>query len=324
MIKFFIGISIFLIFLLFFLWFVIARPTLVQQNQFDRKGAVDKKLLETHVRILSEKYSPRNYQNIENLNAVANYIKKQFEGMGGTVQEQKYIVDGDEYKNIIVALGPSEGAKIIVGAHYDVAGPYPGADDNASGIAGLIEVARQLKDKSLKTNITLVAYTLEEPPYFATSAMGSYIHAENEKRLASDIKIMLSLEMIGYYSELEDSQHYPLKLLEIFYPNQGNFIAIVDQTFSNWGLKVKRGLSKYMSVPVYSINAPSIIPGVDFSDHRNYWKQGYDAVMITDTSFYRNMAYHTENDVAENLNYNKMAEVVYAVSAYIENLSNEI
>ncbi len=205
---------------------------------------------------------------------------------------------------------------------YDVNGPNPGADDNASGIAGLIELARLLKSEKLKKNITLVAYTLEEPPYFASNAMGSYVHAKTERENNSDIELMISLEMIGYFSNKKGSQLFPIKLLNLFYPDKGNFIVIVDQLYSGWARKIKTGMAKHMSLPVYSINAPSIIPGVDYSDHRNYWAHGYGAVMVTDTSFYRNFAYHTENDTSDKLDFNKMAEVVKGVFGYVMEFSN--
>ena len=316
-----VGIFIFILtVMLCLIWVLLTRPGIPQEMDFDNVVSVNEKLLYQHVKVLSSDYLPRNYEHLENLNASAVYIKNQFKKIGLEVTEQKYTVGNKEYKNIITSIGPKIGTKLIVGAHYDVAGPYPGADDNASGVAGLIELARLLKNENLKKNVTLVAYTLEEPPYFATNFMGSYIHAKKEREQGSDIELMISLEMIGYFSEEQDSQTFPLKILNLFYPDKGNFIAIVDQLFSKWARDMKLGMAKYMSLPVYSINAPAIIPGIDFSDHRNYWVHGYDAGMVTDTSFYRNFAYHTEEDTLDRLDYKKMAQVVQGVFGYVKEL----
>lgn len=319
------GIVILLAFIvLCLIWILLARPALLQKQEIEaEKIIVDDQLLYQHVNVLSVDYAPRDFEHLANLNAVADYIVEQLEGIGLEVTEQTYSIENIEYKNIITSMGPEHGPKLVIGAHYDVAGAYPGADDNASGVAGLIELARLLKSQSLKKNITLVAYTLEEPPYFATHAMGSYVHAKNELKQGSDIELMISLEMIGYFSEEKDSQTFPLKILTLFYPAEGNFIAIVDQLFSGWARKIKTGMSRHTSLPVYSINAPASIPGIDFSDHRSYWEHGYDAVMITDTSFYRNFAYHTPEDTLDRLDYIKMAEVVQAVFGYVKELANK-
>jgi len=304
--------------LILILWGLIARPVLIPvTTDIDSNNTVSSEILKQHVKTLSIDFLPRDYSNVDNLNKTADYIKNQFEQMGLNVVEQKYRHFESEYKNIIVHLGPNQGPKIVIGAHYDVAGELPGADDNASGVAGLIELGRLLKDKNLKQGISLVAYTLEEPPVYNTQGMGSYVHAKSEYEKGSDIELMISLEMIGYYSDEKGSQDFPLKLLELFYPNTGNNIIVVDILMSSWGKRVKKGLSKYMDLPVYSINAPKSIPGIDFSDHRSYWNFGYDAVMITDSSFYRNKAYHTEHDTYDRLDYVKMSELVHGLYKYI-------
>jgi len=312
-----IGISV----LICLLWIGIARPVLPQKHNAV-VTLVDEKALYQHVEILSVDYAPRDFTHLANLIASAAYIKDQLEEMGLEVVEQTYNVADTEYKNLITSFGPESGPKLVVGAHYDVAGPYPGADDNASGVAGLLELARLLNNQRLKKQITLVAYTLEEPPHFASRAMGSYIHAKNEWEQGSDIELMISLEMIGYFSEEKNSQRFPLKILRLFYPSEGNFIAIVDRLSSNWARKIKKAMAGNMSVPVYSINAPVAMPGIDFSDHRSYWEHGYDAVMITDTSFYRNFAYHTPEDTLDRLDYHKMAEVVQGVFAALTEFAN--
>ncbi|MCZ6803462.1 MAG: M28 family peptidase [Proteobacteria bacterium] len=300
-------------------WVALVRPSIALHSQpKSEKIIIGRQNLYRHVEALSREYSPRNYSNIDNLNAAAAYIKRQFENIGHEVIVQKYRGDNEAYKNVMINLGPQGGPKLVIGAHYDAAGPFPGADDNASGVAGLIELARLLKDEPLNKGVTLIAYTLEEPPFFGTGDMGSYIHAQSERENDVDIELMISLEMIGYFTEEENSQSFPMGILSLFYPDKGNFIAVIDQLFSDNARKVKVAMSKNSSIPVYSMNAPVFVPGVDFSDHRNYWAQGYDAVMVTDTAFYRNEMYHTEGDTLDRLDFDKMGEVIKGVYGFIK------
>ena len=234
------------------------------------------------------------------------------------VSEQAYEVNGTTYKNVIAAFGPESKERIVVGAHYDAAGEFPAADDNASGIAGLIELAHLLQDVSLPMRVELVAFTLEEPPFFRTAYMGSAIHADSLNKQQASVRLMISLEMIGYFSDALNSQNFPSSVLGLFYPSKGNFIAVVGSFGAGSAVrKVKRAMRSASSLPVYSINAPAFLPGIDFSDHLNYWRVGYDAVMITDTSFYRNKAYHTSNDKADRLDYQRMAMTVQGVYATV-------
>jgi Zn-dependent M28 family amino/carboxypeptidase len=200
--------------------------------------------------------------------------------------------------------------------------PLPGADDNASGVAGLLELAPLLSNSEFPIQVELVAYTLEEPPFFRSEAMGSAVHAASLKRQGVVVRAMFSLEMIGYFSDEPSSQKFPNPLLKLFYPSRGNFIAVVGN-FGQIGLvrKVKRAMRATTLLPVHSITAPGWLPGIDFSDHLNYWQQGYPAVMITDTSFYRNEHYHTAEDTLEKLDYNRMAKVVQSMHATILELS---
>ncbi len=281
---------------------------------------IDTSLLHKHVIKLSVDLCPRDYQHMNNLNASADYIREEFESMGLFVFEQLFTVEDSLYRNILTHFGPDSGPQIIVGAHYDSADSLPGADDNASGVAGLIELARLLKDTPLRKGITLVGYTLEEPPFFGTMGMGSFMHAKAEHDLNTDIELMISLEMIGYFSDEPKSQHFPLKLMELIYPTTGNFIMVVDRMFSSAGKKLQKSMSQYTLLPIRRLTAPKSLGGVDFSDHRNFWHFGYDAVMITNTAFYRNLAYHTINDTHDRLDYKRMADVVRSLyGAIIEN-----
>jgi Zn-dependent M28 family amino/carboxypeptidase len=280
--------------------------------------AVESARLEAHVHRLSKTFFPRDARHPENLDRAAAYIRQEFERAGGKVSEQPYEVNGTTYQNVIALFGPDTKERIVVGAHYDTAGEQPGADDNASGVAGLIELAHLLGKTPLPICVELVAFTLEEPGYFRTAQMGSAIHARSLKKQGILVRVMFSLEMIGYFTDVPHSQSFPFSILAAFYPSQGNFIAVVGKL--DQGLvvrRVKRAMQSASPLPVHSINAPRFVPGIDFSDHLNYWKAGYDAVMITDTAFYRNKNYHTVWDTPDTLDYQRMAMVVQGVHAAV-------
>jgi len=293
------------------IWIVVAQPTM--SSSHPSRVSVDPKKLERHVRMLSETFHPRSWSNTSNLHATADYISRELERTGARVEEQVYRVDATSYRNISAFYGPTNGPRIIVGAHYDSHGVTPGADDNASGVAGLIELGVLLGKQATNRAIELVAYTLEEPPYFGTEHMGSAHHAAGVTQRNEEIIGVIVLEMIGYFSDQRLSQSYPSLLLHCIYPHRGNFIAVVgrwDQ--GNWIKRVKIGMKGATGLSVRSIRAPASLPGIDFSDHRNYWAHGYQAVMLTDTAFYRNKTYHTTNDTADRLDYQRMSDVVIA------------
>ncbi len=168
--------------------------------------------------------------------------------------------------------------------------------------------------KSPSNDIELVAYSLEEPPYFDTEHMGSYVHAKSLRDKNSKVKFMISMEMIGYFTDRPDSQDFPAGFLGIFYPNAGNFIAVVSG-FSSLGLvrDIKSKMIRSSNIDVRSMNAPQKAFGIGLSDHRNYWVFDYPAVMVTDTSFFRNKNYHEKTDTPDTLDYERMAEVVRGV-----------
>jgi Zn-dependent M28 family amino/carboxypeptidase len=302
-------------------WFWVTQP-LFSTATPNTERIVDPSRLEAHVRKLSVELSPRDESNIENLDRVAAYIKSEFSQTGASVSEQPYRVQGKSYRNVIAQFGPESEERIVVGAHYDTAGPLPGADDNASGVAGLIELARLLGRQQPPLRVELVAFTLEEPPYFRTTGMGSSVHAESLRKQNIRVRAMFSLEMIGYFSDAPNSQHFPVSLLSTFYSSTGNFIGVVGRLSD--GLLVRRikgAMRNASPLPVYSINAPAMVTGVDFSDQLNYWRAGYSGVMITDTAFFRNRNYHTAQDTAEKLDYKRMAMVVEGVYVAVAELA---
>jgi len=274
---------------------------------------VDPTRLEAHVRALVS-FSPRNETHPENLDRAAAWISRELQDTGGRVEDQAFEANGAVYRNVLAHFGPESRERIVVGAHYDAAGPYPGADDNASGIAALIELARLLGETPPSIHVELVAFTLEEPPSFTTPAMGSAVHAASLRKRGISVRAMIALEMIGYFTDAPGSQEYPVSILKLFYPTRGNFIGVVGKLGQGSLVRrVRRAMRRASPLPVHAISAPISLPGVDFSDHRSYWEAGYEAVMITDTAFYRNPNYHAADDTPETLDYARMAMVVEGV-----------
>lgn len=262
----------------------------------------------------------RNYRNLDRLNEVASYIQDQFKAAGARVEVQEFQVQGNTYKNIIGSFGPEDGKRIVVGAHYDVAHNQPGADDNASGTVGLIELATRLGQSDPKSRIDLVAYTLEEPPFFRTEQMGSAVHAQSMKNQGIELEGMLSLEMIGYFSDEKGSQEFPLGVMRLFYGSRGDFIATVRKLGEGrFSRRFHRKFKRANSFSVKTLKGPRAVPGMDFSDHLYYWEGGYSALMITDTAFYRNKNYHEETDTISTLDLEKMTAVIEAVYAVLVN-----
>jgi hypothetical protein len=278
----------------------------------------DPAALERHVRHLSGALHPRRHDHPTQLDAAADYILAQFEMAGAQTRVQGYDVGGRAYRNLIARFGPDTGPLLVIGAHYDSCGDTPGADDNASGVAGLIELARALAATAPPAPVELVAYTLEEPPYFRSDDMGSARHAQGLHQQRREVRLMLSLEMIGFFRDSPGSQRYPIKALQWLYPDEGNFVALVG-AYRDFGVMRRvKGLFKGASrLPAVSINAPSTVQGIDFSDHASYWRYGMPAIMVTDTAFLRNPNYHGRGDTADTLDYVRMAQVVrgaYAVA----------
>ncbi len=269
--------------------------------------------LKAHVVKLAVEIGPRDIfqNNNHNLKKSLEYISGEFRNYGYKVEYQEYTVDGMIAKNII-AVKPGVSAPletIIIGAHYDSYN-NPGADDNASGVAGVLELAKRLAKKPLARTVKFIAFTNEEPPFFHTPDMGSMVYAKAAAERNEDIKGVVILEMIGYYSEQPFSQEYP-PLIGFIHPNKGNFIAQISNLSSR---KLARNIDSVFKnnsgLPIETIILPSIVPGVDWSDHRSFWQHGYPAVMFTDTAFYRNPNYHRPTDLPETLNYDYMAELI--------------
>lgn len=300
-------------------WVFISAPGFARFTGNYKNNAIPENLLK-HVKTLSSEL-PERSDDVDKLDVSAKYILNKFTEYSNDVYLQEYDVWGIPYNNVISNYGNSNcNGLYIIGAHYDAYNGLPGADDNASGVAGLIELARLFSISPTACAVQLVAYALEEPPYFRSEDMGSFYHAKSLSENKVKVELMVALEMIGYFSDEENSQQYPLPILKMFYPEKGNFIGLVSNLSHYFLIRdIKSSMIEASPLPVYSINAPPIIPGIDLSDHRNYWLFNYPAIMITDTAFYRNNRYHTEQDTWDTLDYNKMAMVVDAVYSAVLN-----
>lgn len=264
--------------------------------------------LRRHVEFLAVEAAPRDADHPESLDKAAAYIQGQFFRTGARVTEQSFTAWKKTYRNVLATFGPDTGPLVIVGAHYDAFGGFganPGADDNASGTAGLLELARLLDGRPLSRRVVLAAYSTEEPPFFGSPQMGSAVHARSLG--AAPVHGMICLEMIGCFRAEQPWPHWFLRLL---YPGRGDFIAVAGR-WSDRALtwKVKRAIRAAGTIPVYSFTAPRSA-GLDGSDQISYWDRGIPAVVVTDTAFVRNAAYHTPADTAETLDYDRMARVV--------------
>lgn len=280
--------------------------------------------LKKTVNILAKDIGSRGYLQFESLEKTANYITSELTRYGYAVYEQSYEAKGNVYKNLIAEVEGNKSPEkiLLIGAHYDTVTGSPGADDNASGVAGILELARLLRNHSLDKTLRLVAFTLEEPPFYRTKQMGSYIYAQSLYAEKTLIEGMVSLEMIGYFSDSPGSQYFPFSFFRFLYPAQGNFITLVGNLKSKGFLeRVKDAFRKGCNLPVETISAPPIVPGIDFSDNWSFGEFGYNAIMVTDTAFYRNPNYHVITDTPDTLDYKRMADVVLGLKAVIEKLT---
>jgi Zn-dependent M28 family amino/carboxypeptidase len=276
------------------------QPLLLQLQTYRGSGNADAAVLRQHVDYLTS--GPRG-------DRAASYIAASFRASGATVRDQHFVARGNEYRNVIATFGPADERRplLIVGAHYDAFNDLPGADDNASGVAGLLELARLLGRDSMKSPVMLVAYANEEPPFFGSEQMGSAVHAASVG--GRNVTGMICLEMIGYYAP---SQAWSSWVLDAMYPNRGDFIAVAggwsDRALAR---RVKAAMIAARGIDVVSFSGPRAM--LDASDHRNYWARGWPAVMITDTAYLRNPNYHTRSDTPATLDYRRMAAVVDGV-----------
>ena len=279
--------------------------------------------LRAHVETLAGTIGERNLWQYDALQRAAAYITDTFTAQGYSPSRQAFEAHGKEVSNIeavrtgTVASDPA----IVIGAHYDSVLGCPGADDNATGVAALLELARRFAERPHRRTIRFVAFVNEEPPFFQSAAMGSLVYANAARARGDLIAGMLSLETIGYYSDAAGSQAYPASM-HLLYPDVGNFIGFVSNVGSAGLLwNARRAFKARTAFPLQSAAVPAAIPGVGWSDHWAFWQAGYSGMMVTDTALYRNPWYHTAHDTPDKISAERLAHVVDGLEHVVEVLA---
>ena len=290
-------------------------------------SALEKELsasLRGHVFLLAGEIGERNIWLPKKLAAAAAYIEKTWQEQNFMVQRQEYDARGVKSANLIIEIpGNSRAGEIvIVGAHYDSVLGSPGANDNGTGVASLLEISRLLSGTNNARTIRLVAFTNEEPPFFLGRDMGSRVYASRLRQQEEDIVGMLSLETMGFYSEAPHSQEYPFPF-SFFYPDRANFIGFVANLRSRHLMRLSlAAFRRTTRFPSEGTAAPGWITGIGWSDHWSFWREGYRAIMITDTAFFRYEHYHTRQDTPEKIDYDRLARVTNGLAEVVRELAN--
>lgn len=279
--------------------------------------------LRAHVGTLAGDIGERNVFRPQALRAAADFIEHEWRSQGYAVRPQVYETFGMPCANLEVerrgTVAPTE--ILLIGAHYDSVMGSPGANDNASGVAALLEMSRHLAGIEPDRTIRFVAFVNEEPPFFPTRAMGSAVYAQTARDRGDAISLMISLETIGHHTDAPGSQHYP-PLMGLCYPDRGNFLAFVSNLRSRRLLhRLVRAFRAHSDFPTEQLAAPALIPGMAWSDHLSFWRQGYRALMVTDTAFYRYRYYHRPDDTPNKLNYDALARIVTGLSRGLSDLA---
>lgn len=282
--------------------------------------------LQELVNWLAIEIGPRPRTRPDLLSKIRDYLLTYFSQLGYQILTQPVVWGKGTCYNVIALpeneeLTTGSAPLIVVGAHYDTVSHSPGADDNSSAIAGLLELARILAPDP-PPGLRLVAFCPEEPPVFRTKKMGSYVFARSLKQQRALVQGMICLEMIGYFQDENGSQSYPIPLMNRIYPKAGNFIALVGNLRSwRWATQIKAGFQLGTDLPIARLNGPFFVYGIDFSDHWSFNRHGYPAVMLTDTAFYRNPHYHKPTDRPNTLDYKRAAAVVNGLASAVLSLT---
>jgi len=280
--------------------------------------------LRDHVFMLAGEIGERNIWLPQKLDAAAAYIEKIWQAWSFAVQRQEYTARGVASTNLIIEIpGTTLPHQIVlIGAHYDSVPGSPGANDNGSGVAALLEISRLLAEIKPARTVRFVAFTNEEPPFFLGGDMGSRVYASRSRSQKENIVAMLSLETMGCYSEAPDSQEYPFPF-SFFYPHTADFIGFVGNIRSFHLVKLClaafRNTTKF---PSEGTAAPEWITGIGWSDHWSFWREGYRAIMVTDTAFFRYAHYHTREDTPEKIDYDRLARVTKGLAEVVVELAN--
>ena len=272
--------------------------------------------LRAHVQRLAGDIGERNVFHPRALASARDFITSEWTRYGYSVRHQWYDVGAVRCANLEATrpgqLRPEQ--ILLLGAHYDSVIESPGANDNASGVASLLEIARHFATASPAITVRFVAFVNEEPPFFASTGQGSMVYAASARAADEDIRLMISLETIGYYRDAPGSQTYPAPF-GLLYPDRADFLGFVSDFRSALLMRrCARGFRRISRFPLACAAVPRGIPGVSLSDHASFWHHGYRAFMITDTAFYRYPYYHTAKDTPEKLDYSRLAEVTDALA----------
>jgi hypothetical protein len=276
--------------------------------------------LQQHLQYLSVGLGDRSIYLPENLKAAEDYVAREFESLGYDVQRQPFICQRVEVANVIAGQPDARGYYLL-GAHFDTVAGTPGADDNASGVAVLLEVARLTRDTPTQKPWAFVGFTTEEPPVFFTPYMGSRVYAKKACKNRENLLGMLCLESVGYFVNEPNSQHIPLPLKFLGYSTTGNYLGLVGNWRSRPLLQeLERAFQSGCSLPVATLAVPlggALIPETRLSDHANFWDEGFQAVMLTDTAFLRNPNYHSPGDTIDTLNLDAMVELTLGLAHFV-------
>ncbi len=287
----------------------------------EEKGLHDE--LVAHVRKLGREIGERNLVRYPQLIASAQYIEDQLTQIGWKVRRDTYEVEGKSCSNLEAELPGQSSEIVLIGAHYDSVFGSPGSNDNGSGVAALLALARRFAGSHNARTLRFVAFVNEEPHYFQSSQMGSYVYATRCRDRNDPIKAMISLETIGYYSNVEGSQRYPAPGLGILYPRTGNFVGFVGNVASGPLLREAIGeFRRHAQIPSAGGALPAAIPGVGWSDQWSFWQHCYPGIMVTDTAPFRYPHYHEASDTPEKLDYDSMTRVVSGMEKVIRHLAN--
>ncbi|MGD9000772.1 MAG: M28 family peptidase [Granulosicoccaceae bacterium] len=281
--------------------------------------------LRQHVYHLADEIGERNIWHPHALQAAQDYVTSTWYEQGYTVEQQAYRERDVSCANLeITRQGSSREEQIIlVGAHYDSVRGSPGANDNGSGVAVLLELSRLFRSRSPAMSVRFVAFTNEEPPFFFSGRQGSRLYARAARRRGDDIRLMIALETMGYYSDAPHSQRYP-PLFRYFYPDRADFISLVSNFGSRKQMReLGRAFRSASDFPLQQVATFAVIPGVAWSDHLSFWMQRYKALMVTDTAFYRYPYYHSAQDTAEKLDYARLALVCDGLFQAVSLLAND-
>ena len=281
--------------------------------------------LRSHVITLAGEIGERNLFHADKLVQAAEYIRTTFQHAGYEVSEQEYRVSGQACLNIEVEVNGTTRPEeiVLVGAHYDSVKGSPGANDNGTGVAAVLALAEGLAASHPSRTIRFVAFANEEPPFFQSHQMGSRVYAKRSRERGEQIRLMVSLETIGYYTEEAGSQSYPFPL-QLIYPREGNFIAFVSNTDNGpWVRKTVESFRRHTQFPSEGAALFGWLPGVGWSDHWAFWKENFPAVMVTDTALFRDPYYHTAKDTPDHIHYEHLARVVSGLQSVILDIANQ-